>query len=1309
MSNRAAAQLNYSQAYTWTTLAGLASSGATDGIGNNAQFSDPWGMAVDAAGNLFVADSGNNTIREITPAGAVTTIAGFAGTSGAADGTNSSARFDFPVAITVDASTNLYVADQFNNTIRKVARVGNNWVVSTIAGLAGSPGEVDGTNNGSRFNSVQGIAVDTNGNLFIGDTTVSGGEPMGALRKIVRIGTNWVTTTVANGFPQINGVALDKTGQIYITEYTGFNGSVSKITVTGTNWAATNVGSVFRPVGIGVDSTGNVIVSDYGNYQIDKFSLIGTSWVGSLIAGQGYPVIGNADGTGAGAQFLFPAGVVLDSANNIYVADSGNNSVRLVTEAGNVSTIAGSTGSSGSVNGTGNAARFNNPWGLAVGTSGSVYVADLVNDDIRRITPDGVVATTAGTARAAGTNDGTGSNARFEYPDAVAADASGNVYLADNANFTIRKITPSGVVNTIAGLAATSGSADGLGTNARFSGPSAIAVDRSGIIYVADSNAKFFYVNANFGDYGISENYGTGNYTIRKLAPSGSNWMVSTIAGNAGHLGETNGTGTNALFGDPEGIAVDAATNLYVADSGNSTIRKLKLVGNAWTVSTIAGSGSRGSSDGTNTSSSFDLPNGITVDSASNLYVADANNHAIRKITPVGTNWVVSTIGGLAGARGSADGAGSGARFFYPYGIAVGSDFSLYVADTFNNTIRKGVFTGYGAANPVSLNQPANNASLVVNLVPSAANGQWRFPWELAWRPSGSAATNLVPNQNYAVEFSPVPGYVAAPALVTNFVTGGQTNFVTGQYYPTITSVDATTGGSLEIFFQVNPPSGAGWRLLGDTNAFLPSGYTTNLLAGNYLIECAALSNFVQIPILSVRVSAGLPTVVQEIYQPSQPAPGGFLLPTPVASGEISNTSYPYGFNGQLETDVGNGSGVAVEANVVLTAAHLVFDDQTLSYASQAWWYAQEEAPQSVPEPQAAQGWLVLSGYASQRTNDLESGLYLADESSPQSRNYDVAALFFPAPVAGGGYGGYLPSDATPNSWLTSTANKMLVGYPVDGSMFQVPSVVPGQMYEIGPQPYPLSVATDPVADQQVYVASWFLSYPGNSGGPLYVQFNGYYYPAGVYLGTLFSGTVPYASAVRAIDSSVVNLITNAQAVVTGGTNNSGGGVITIVPSVNTSVGNPGYLILQLGPPAAVQAGAAWKLASQSDSFYLNTSLSAQEITTTNELVLQFKPVPGWNLPTNQSVLVAPGAPSTNLALYTVTNPVLVLQQPMGLGLTGTTNTSYVIEYRTNLTTGAWLTLSTNTILSNGFNPVLPWPPTNGPTGFYRAVWLPQP
>jgi hypothetical protein len=588
-------------------------------------------------------------------------------------------------------------------------------------------------------------------------------------------------------------------------------------------------------------------------------------------------------------------------------------------------------------------------------------------------------------------------------------------------------------------------------------------------------------------------------------------------------------------------------------------------------------------------------------------------------------------------------------------------------------------------ANMVPFTQPANNATLVVTLVPAEANGQWRFPWELTWRDSGTAATNLVPNQNYTVQFSPVPGYLAIPALVTNFVAGGETSFVTGQYYPTITSVDATNGGSLKVLFQVNPPSGAGWRLLGDTNAFLPSGFTTNLLPGDYLIQCAALSNFVQIPILSVRISAGLPTVVQEIYQPSQPAPTGILLPVPVPSGEISDTNYPYGFNGQLETDVGYGSGVAVQANVVLTAAHLVFNDQTLSYVSQAWWYPQEEAPQFMPEPQAAQGWLVLSGYASQRTNDLQSGLYTADQSSPQSRNFDVAALYFQSSVAGGGYGGYLSSDATSNSWLTSTAEKMLVGYPVDGSMFQASSVVAGQMYEIGPQPYPLSLATDPVNDQQVYTTSWFLSYPGNSGGPFYVQFDGYYYPAGVYLGTLFNGTVPYASAVRGIDSNVVNLITNAQAIVTTGTNNSGGGVVTINAGSGIA-GNPGAVEVTISPPAVVQAGGAWKLSTLSDSWYSTQNPSALAVNSTNEEQLQFKPITGWNLPANQSVTVAPGTVTCLTNSYT-----LAVSWPTPAAITyGTAlsskqlNATNVIgvrgNYAYNPTNGSMLNVGTNTL-----------------------------
>src|SRR5262249_52465607 len=154
---------------------------------------------------------------------------------------------------------------------------------------------------------------------------------------------------------------------------------------------------------------------------------------------------------------------------------------------------------------------------------------------------------------------------------------------------------------------------------------------------------------------------------------------------------------------------------------------------------------------------------------------------------------------------------------------------------------------------------------------------------------------------------------------------------------------------------------------------------------------------------------------------------------------------------------------------------------------------------------------------------------------------------------------------------------KMLVGYPVDGSLFGDASIVPGLMYQTDPQPYRLNPATDPVNElQEVYTAPWFLSYPGNSGGPVYAQFNGYFYPVGVYLGTLYNGS-SYQSAVRAIDSSVVNLISLAAALGDKGTNSTGGGVITVIPS-RVSASNPGYVQFQLAPPAAVRAGAAWRL-----------------------------------------------------------------------------------------------------------------------------------
>jgi len=1306
LTQPAAAQSNDVAAYTFTTFAGSSGSGSADGVSSVAQFNLPYGVAADTNGNVYVADTLNHTIRKITPAGVVSTIAGFALTSGSADGTNSTARFNTPEGVTVDSAGNVYVADSWNDTIRRLTPTGTNWAVSTIAGSAGNIGGSDGTNGAARFNEPAGIAVDSATNLYVADTYND------TIRKLTPVGTNWVISTIAgltanagsadgtNSNARFNnpmGVAVDSAGNVFVADT--YNDTIRKLSPLGTNWVvstiaglATNsgtangVGKAARfngPGGIAVDSTTNLYVADTLNNAIRKLTPAGTNWTATTWAGvAGTNSYSFVDGTGTNAYFWSPFSITAGPEGHIYVADTLNDAIRQITSAGVVSTLAGG-GSIGSADGAGGAARFHSPMGVAVDGDGNIYVADTRNSTIRQITSAGSVSTMAGLAGVNGTNDGPGSYALFYAPLGVAVESAGNVYVADTFNDTIRQITPAGVVSTIAGRAGSSGKADGTNSTARFYFPAAIAVDSATNLYVAD----------------------TYNDTIRKMTLVGTNWVVRTIAGLATNAGSADGVGSGARFSEPFGIAVDSATNLYVADTLNDTIRKMTLAGTNWVVSTIAGlSTNAGSADGTGTNAEFSNPWGIAVDSATNLYVGDSQNDTIRKMTPVGTNWVVSTIGGLAQNYGSADGAGSAALFEIPEGVAVDSLGNIYVADTYNNTIRKGVFTAYGAANAVSYSPPAMNASLTVTLLPPEANGQWRLPWEIAWRNSGQVASNLVAG-NYAVEFRNLPGYVMTSTNFVVAVTNGGTTFATNQYYPTLVA-GGTNAGTLTVNIQPNSPTGAGWRFLGETSWRVPGSTATNLLPDIYFIEFAPVANYSKPANQAVQVYTGLATVISANYLLAQSPPGGVLLPVPVPANQISDlTDYPFGFNGQLESDVGYGSGVAVQTNVVLTAAHLVFNDQTLSYVSQAYWYFQQEIGEFQPEPMAARGWYVLSGYAAQRTNDMLGGLG-PDQSSPQSRNLDVAALYFLSPVAGGGYGGYLPSDASPNSWLTSTAEKMLVGYPVDGSMFGDASIVPGEMYQIGPQPYPLTLATDPVANQQVYVASWFLSYPGNSGGPLYVQFNGYYYPAGVYLGTLFNGAVPYASAVRAINSEVVNLITNAANLGDTGTNNTGGGVITIIPNQALSANYPGYLQFQLAPAAAVAAGAVWEL--QGDTAWSTATNYTRVVSTTNAIVVEFKPTAGWNLPTNQTVTVLPGQITVYTGFYTVTNPVLLAGKSVGLGITGTTGTVYQLERRTNLTSGSWLPVSTNTILTTGFNLLLSKPATNGNTSFYRAVWLGQ-
>ncbi len=301
------------------------------------------------------------------------------------------------------------------------------------------------------------------------------------------------------------------------------------------------------------------------------------------------------------------------------------------------------------------------PKSIAVDSAGNVYFADPAKQVICRMQPSGRITIIAGRVGVPGSNDGPGRQAGFSFPRGIAIDPAGNIYVADTGNNTIRRISPDGVVTTIAGLAGTFGCIDGKGIDARFNYPVSVAVDPLGNIYVAD-----LY-----------------NCTIRKVTSYG---VVTTIAGQPGIEGGVDGMGNRALFSFPIGVAVDNSGNVYVADMMNNAIRKVTTAG---MVITFAGklSYTPGNADGAGSSARFCHPCGVAVDKAGNIYVADSGNDTIRCITP---GRVVITLAGLPGQPGFADGIGAAVRFWHPTGLAPDRLGNLYVTDLDNSVIRKG-------------------------------------------------------------------------------------------------------------------------------------------------------------------------------------------------------------------------------------------------------------------------------------------------------------------------------------------------------------------------------------------------------------------------------------------------------------------------------------------------------------------------------------------------------------------------------------------------------------------------------------------
>lgn len=543
-----------------TTIAGNPTvRGAADGVGTNALFYEPKGIAVAKNGDLIVSEYRNHAIRRVTQSGVVTTIAGQLGVSGYQNGTGTNALFSYPGYLALDANDNIYFPED-NMVVRKVTPSGDASLYAGVPVLNGVASFKDGPAATARFDRSAAVVVDPIGNVYVSDTVNN---------RVRLISTAGIVSTIAGG-----------------------PGAGDWLDGLGTN-------SRFNlPSGITIDPSGNLYVSDNGNTCLRKITPTGQV---TTLAGAAAPH-GLVNGTGPAVRFYTPKDLLFDGVGNLLVSDSDNNAIRMITPAGVVSTYLG--GTRGTNDGVGTAARLYDPAGMVLDPAGNLYICDSRNHTIRRASPGGIVTTVAGSPGLAGTQDGTGNAARFNYPDSIARDQFGNLYVTDSANHTIRKITPAGDVSTLAGAPGTPGSIDGLGGAARFNTPLGIVCDGASFLYVADH----------------------GSIAIRRVSLAGD---VTTLAGRLGVASSgtaQDGIGTNAFFEGPTRIIFDRDGSLLVSQDFNR-IRHITLDG---VVTSFNPDTSTGSLDGYGNDVGFNNIEGMALDGSGRLFIADAGLHRIR-------------------------------------------------------------------------------------------------------------------------------------------------------------------------------------------------------------------------------------------------------------------------------------------------------------------------------------------------------------------------------------------------------------------------------------------------------------------------------------------------------------------------------------------------------------------------------------------------------------------------------------------------------------------------------------------------------
>ena len=722
----------WGQTYTISTFAGgglpLNIPAASATLGYDA----PRYMAADPAGNLFFVDQ-NSVLRMDATTGLLTPVAGNGTTGFSGDnGPAISAQLNNPTGVAADSAGNLYIADGMNYRIRKVA----NGVITTVAGNGTYGTSGDGGPATSAQLSGGGVAVDSAGNLYVVDTSNN------RIRKI----TGGVIATVA-GTGTLNGpkgVAVDSAGNLYIADTENSrvrkvsNGVVTTVAGSGgpgfggDNGAATSA-QLFFPSGVAVDSAGNLYIADSANNRIRKVS----NGVIATVAGNGTPGFSGDNGPATSAQLRTPYGVAVDSAGNLYIPEPYNNRIRKVS-GGVIASVVGNSLSGD--NGPATSAQLSSPNGVAWDSAGNLYIADASR--IRKVSK-GVITTVAGIGTYGYSGDnGPATSAQLDYPGSVAVDSAGNLYIADTGNHRIRMVS-NGVITTVAGNGTRGFSGDnGPATGAQLNYPGSVAVDSAGNLYIADSY----------------------NFRIRKV----SGGAITTVAGNGapGFGGGDNGPATSAPLSLPRGIAVDSADNLYIAEFNSSRIRKVS----GGVITTVTGNGTPGfgGDNGPAISAQLNDPEGVAVDSAGNLYIADFGNSRIRKIS----NGVISTIAGNGTPGFSGDGGpATSAQLAYPEGVATDAAGNVYVADTSNYRIR--ILTPTGApctysVSPTTVQAPASGGIVTVNIQTAAA-----CTWAVSGLPGWMAVSGASSGPSSAsVALAVFPNHSGATLSATILIAG---------------------------------------------------------------------------------------------------------------------------------------------------------------------------------------------------------------------------------------------------------------------------------------------------------------------------------------------------------------------------------------------------------------------------------------------------------------------------------------------------------------------------------------------------------